>query len=128
MLLGLFGIEGVSVLTELTIVGLLGAAYVVRKRGGGERWARWGGRGFGLLAIERVCSIVTTQWLLHSSLPMYYRVRRMEIFTLAEWLISVAGLALLVAAVLVGRGTPGLAPVVSDRGRATPAGAEPPPR
>jgi hypothetical protein len=128
VLSGLFGIEGVSVLTELTIVGLLGAAYVVGRRGGGERWARWGATGFALLALERICSIAITQWMLHSSLPMYYRVRRMDVLTIGQWLVLVAGLALLLAAVLVGRGAPGLPADVNDRARATPGGVAPPRR
>jgi protein-S-isoprenylcysteine O-methyltransferase Ste14 len=128
VLLGLFGIEGVSVLTELTIVGLLGATYVVHRRGGGARWARWGAAGFGLLALAHICSIVATQWLLGSSLPVYQRVDGMRLFTIGQWLASTAGLAMLALAILSPRGSLASAPVVSDRGRATPGGVVPPPR
>ena len=125
---GLFDIAGVSILTVLTVVGLLAAAVVVRRRGRGTSWSKWAAGGFLLLVAARVCGIVATQWFLHSDLPAYRRVHGMQVFDLAGWLFSTAGLAMLVVAVLSERSATQPTAVVSDRGPATPGSAAPPPR
>ena len=123
---GRFDIGGVSILSVLTVIGLLVAAGVVRRRGRGPRWSQWGAAGCLLLALATACGVVATQWFLRSDLPVYRRVEAMQLLALGGWLISTAGFALLVVAVLSERAAP--APVVSDRGPATPEGAAPPPR
>ena len=127
-MLGVFGFQGVSILELLTIAGLLAATSVVVWRGGGDRWAQWGAVGFGLLAVSRICGLVTTQWFLHADSPIYQRVHGLQLFTAGQWLVSSAGLVALLVAVLSQRATAGPAADLSDRGRATPEGAEPPPR
>ena len=103
-MLGQLDIRGVDVLDVLIILLLLGAVGAVLSRGRRTAWAARAAAGLGLLALARFGGMVALQWFLwDAGAPVTAKIRTYGWIQGGLWLISTAGLVLLVAAVLTGR-------------------------
>src|SRR6476661_2660565 len=102
-----FEIGSVNVLEVVTVALLAGAAALVLSRGRNARWARRAAAGVGLLALSRLLGILALQWLLwERQTAMVEKVRAYSWVQAGLWLLSTAGLVLLVVAVLTQRESP----------------------
>jgi len=102
-----FEIGSVNVLEVVTVALLAGAAALVLSRGRNARWARRAAAGVGLLALSRLLGILALQWLLwERQTAMVEKVRAYSWMQAGLWLLSTAGLVLLVVAVLTQREAP----------------------
>lgn len=99
-----FYVGGVNLLEVLVFLALLVAGAALLLRGRGASWSVLGGCGFGVLAVARLANLLSYQWLIRSSgTPAYQRIRVLEWFSAGVTILGLAGLGLLLAAVLAGR-------------------------
>lgn len=120
-----FYVGGVNLLEVLVFLALLVAGAALLLRGRGASWSVLGGCGFGVLAVARLANLLSYQWLIRSSgTPAYQRIRVLEWFSAGVTILGLAGLGLLLAAVLAGRSRAAAGPTTT--GATAPAGSPPP--
>lgn len=106
-MLGPFDVRGVNLLEVLGVVLLAGATVGVLGRGGRAPWALRAGAGLALLAVSRFGTLLVSQWVVRSGgMSVHERIRVASWLGAGVWLLSTAGIGLLVLAVLTQRGRP----------------------
>ncbi|WP_406832414.1 hypothetical protein ABEG17_06205 [Pedococcus sp. KACC 23699] len=105
---GPFDLGGVNALDLLGILLLVAAAVLVLRRGGATAWAQRTAGGLALLAAARVAGLGVNQWLVRSgSTSLYERIQMISWLNAGIWVLTTAGLVLLVLGAMTSRAPSG---------------------